>query len=146
MRWGGRRFGRWGSFDLDEKIKMKRMKVILLGGTGRIGPGIVEEYLKNYKMSYELILGFHKRKPKSALKCVKVDLNSISSLRRAFRGVSVVINLAANSAPSAKFEDIVKPNIIGAYNVFEAARLAKCSRVVFASSVHVMMGYPHERY
>jgi len=75
---------------------------------------------------------------------VRVDLNSIDGLKKAFRGVSVVINLAANSAPSAKFKDIVKPNIIGAHNVFEAARLAKCSRVVFASSVHAIQGYPHD--
>jgi len=123
---------------------MARKKVILLGGTGRVGPGIVEEYLGNYKRSYELVLGYHRKKPKTELKCVKVDLNSISSLRRAFKGVSVVVNFAANSAPSAKFKDLVEPNIIGAYNVFEAARLAGCKRVVFASSVHAIKGYPHD--
>jgi uronate dehydrogenase len=120
-----------------------KKKVILLGGTGRIGPGIIKEYQQHYKKHYELILGYHRKKPKTDLKTVKVDLSNINSLRKAFRGIDVVINLAANSAPSAKFKDIVKPNIIGAYNVFEAARLAKCSRVVFASSVHVIKGHKH---
>jgi len=123
---------------------MVKKKVILLGGTGRIGPGIVEEYLDHYSKSYDLILGYHRKKPKTELRCVRVDLGSVSVLRKAFKGVDVVINLAANSAPSAKFKDIVKPNIIGAHNVFEAARLAKCSRVVFASSVHAVKGYPHD--
>jgi nucleoside-diphosphate-sugar epimerase len=124
---------------------MKKRKVLLLGGTGRIGPGIIKEYCDNYLKKYDLVLGYHKKKPKGKLKSVKVDLNKIDVLKKAFRGVDVVINLAANSAPSAKFEDIVKPNLVGAYNVFEAARLAKCSRVVFASSVHAIKGYPHGR-
>jgi len=123
---------------------MKKLKVLLLGGTGNIGPGIVQEYLENYSGSYEMILGYHRKKPKSSLKYVKVDLGNIAGLRKAFRGVDVVINLAANAKPSAKFDEIVKPNIIGAHNVFEAARLAKCSRVVFASSVHAIKGYPHD--
>ena len=59
------------------------------------------------------------------------------------KGVDVVINLAANPNAEAKFSDLEKPNIIGAYNVFEAARQSKCQRVIFASSVHTIKGYPH---
>jgi len=111
-----------------------KKKVLLVGGTGRIGPGFIEEYLKNYSKSYELILGVHKKKHKGKLKTVKIDLESIQSLKKAMKSVSVVVNLAANSDANAKFSDLVKPNLIGAYNVFEAARQAKCRRVVFASS------------
>jgi len=122
----------------------KKRKVLLLGGTGRIGPGIIEEYLKHYRKHYDLIIGFHSRKPKyKDLKTVKIDLNNINSLKKAMNGVNVVVNLAANADQSAGFSEILKPNIIGAYNVFEAARLSKCERVVFASSVHAIKGYPH---
>ena len=70
-----------------------------------------------------------------------MDLNSINVLKKAMKGVDVVVNLAAESNPSADFEDIIQPNLIGAYNVFEAARQAKVKRVVFASSVHAIRGY-----
>jgi len=121
----------------------KRKKVLLLGGTGRIGPGVISEYTKNYSKYYDLVLGYHNKKPKyKDLKSVKVDLGSINVLKKAMRGVNVVVNLAAEADPAAKFSDIVEPNIIGAYNVFEAARLSKCERVVFASSVHAIKGYP----
>lgn len=124
----------------------KRLKVLLLGGTGRIGPGIIEEYLNNYKQYYDLILGYHSKKSNyKELKFVKVDLNNINILKKAMKGISIVINLAANSDPNENnFERILKPNIIGAYNVFEAARLSKCKRVIFASSVHAIKGYPHD--
>jgi uronate dehydrogenase len=54
-----------------------------------------------------------------------------------------VVHLAAN--PDWETEDfdhaLLGPNIVGAYNVFEAARAAGCARVIYASSVHAIMGY-----
>jgi len=117
-------------------------KVLLLGATGRMGPGIIEEYLSKYKKSYKLILGYHKTKPKFGLETRKYDLSKISALKRAFRGIDVVVNLAAESNPEAPFEKIIGPNIIGAYNLFQAAKETKVKRVVFASSVHAIRGYP----
>lgn len=122
---------------------MKKKKVLLLGAAGRIGTGFVNEYWNKYRRYYELILGVHSKKFKDKrFKIIKFDLENIKSLKKAMKGVSVVINLAANPRPQADFDDIVKPNLIGSYNVFEAARQAKCERVVFASSVHVVKGYP----
>jgi len=124
--------------------KRGRKKVLLLGAAGRIGNGFREEYLEKYKNDYELILGVHGKKFKDErLKVLKVELGDIKSLRRAMKGISAVINLAANPNPDAKFNDLVKPNLIGAYNVFEAARKAGCERVIFASSVHAINAYPH---
>lgn len=118
-------------------------KVLFLGATGRIGPGFLQEYMKNYKKNYELILGVHKKGNKN-FKTVKVDLKDIGKLKKAMKGIDIVINLAANSNPNAKFLEILEPNIIGAYNVFEAARQAKVQRVIFASSVHAIKGYFHD--
>ena len=123
-------------------LNMKK-RVLLLGATGRIGPNLIEEYLDNYKEYYDLILGVHNKKHKTELKSVKVNLSDIKSLKRAMKGISVVVNLAANSNVDAKFEDLIEPNLIGAYNVFEAARQAGCERVIFASSVHAINAYPH---
>jgi|TARA_Y100000310_G_scaffold91480_2_gene88856 uronate dehydrogenase len=121
---------------------MKKKKVLLLGATGRVGPGLIKEYFKNYQKSYEIIIGIHRKCKKSyGLKTKKFDLTNIKMLKKAFQGIDVVVNLAANSSPSAKFSEILEPNIIGSYNVFEAARQAKVKRVIFASSVHTVKGY-----
>ena len=120
---------------------MEKLKVILLGATGRVGPGIVEEYLENYFDQYDLILGFHKTKPEFNLEMRKIDLTDIKILKKAFAGIDVVIDLAANADEKSDFEELVKPNIVGVYNVLEAAKESKCKRVIFASSVHAIKGY-----
>jgi nucleoside-diphosphate-sugar epimerase len=122
---------------------MAKKKVLLIGAAGNVGMGFVSEYLKKYRKSYDLILGLHKVKGKddSGLEIRKADLSDLGRLRKAMRGVDVVINLAANPEPRADFSDLVEPNLIGAYNVFEAARLTGVKRVIFASSVHAVRGY-----
>lgn len=120
---------------------MKRKKVLLLGATGRIGPSLIEEYLKEHQPDYEIIIGIHKKGEYYGLKTRKFNLTSIPVLKRAMKGMDVVVNLAAQSNPEASFEEVLEPNIIGAYNVFEAARQAKIKRVIFASSVHAIRGY-----
>lgn len=125
-----------------EKGAKKRLKVLLLGATGRIGPGLIDEYFKKNIQEYELIIGIHKRGKDFGLKHRKFRLRSIASLRKAMKGVDVVVHLAANSNEMAGFNEILEPNIVGAYNVFEAARLEKVKRIIFASSVHAIRGYP----
>ena len=54
-----------------------------------------------------------------------------------------MLHLAGDASPSADFlESLLPNNILGTYNVFEAARLAGCQRVVFASSAQAVEGYP----
>lgn len=49
-------------------------------------------------------------------------------------------------SPSADFYDsLLDNNFKGTYNIFRAARDAGCQRVIFASSVHAIEGYPRDR-
>ena len=121
---------------------MKKKKVLFLGATGRVGPGILEEYEKNYKQHYDLIIGSRRKIKINGYKTVKIDFSKISSLKRAMKNIDIVLNLAAESNPLATFQEILNPNIVGAYNVFEAAKQAKVQRVIYASSVHAIRGYP----
>jgi len=52
-------------------------------------------------------------------------------------GCDAVLHLAAISREAPFVEEIVPTNIIGTYNVFEAARAAHVRRIVYASSCHV---------
>jgi nucleoside-diphosphate-sugar epimerase len=55
-----------------------------------------------------------------------------------------VIHLAADPSPRAGWASILKNNLIGTHNVYEAARTAGVKRVVFASSNHVVAGYEQD--
>ncbi len=73
------------------------------------------------------------------LEAITADLADKDALREAVRGVDAVIHLAGISLEST-FEKILKANIEGTYNLYEAAREAGVPRVIFASSNHAV-GY-----
>jgi nucleoside-diphosphate-sugar epimerase len=52
------------------------------------------------------------------------------------------LHLAGNPDPSAVWRELLDANVIGAYHAFVAARAAGCRRIVFASSIHAVSGYP----
>jgi nucleoside-diphosphate-sugar epimerase len=52
--------------------------------------------------------------------------------------------LAADPAMDATWESLLPRNIVGLYNIFQAAHEAGCRRVIFASSVNAVFGYPKD--
>ena len=66
--------------------------------------------------------------------CHQADIADLEAIRPAFDGVDVVVHLAANAHGSAPWADVLQHNVVGTYNVFEAARLAGVKRVIYASS------------
>ena len=73
----------------------------------------------------------------------QADIADLDAIAPAFAGVDVVVHLAA-AVGSPPFEAVLRDNIVGSYNVFEAARRAGVSRVVFASSGAVVSGCEQE--
>jgi uronate dehydrogenase len=69
------------------------------------------------------------------------SLGDMAALRRAVAGCDGVVHLGGY-AYEADWETILASNIVGAHNVFEAARLEGARRIVFASSNHAMGFYP----
>jgi uronate dehydrogenase len=67
-----------------------------------------------------------------------------SVLLEAMRGVNAVIHLAGCTT-DANIDEQIAGNVLGAFNLYEAARLAGVERVVFASSNHVVGFYPRSR-
>lgn len=111
---------------------MKAMKVMLTGPSGRVGPHLVEPFRAAYELST------FDRLPSDGPRHFVGDLSEIEPLRAAMRGVEVVVHLAATSDEAPFVEELVGPNIIGVYNVLEAARLEQVRRVVFASSIQAV--------
>ncbi|MGW6024991.1 NAD-dependent epimerase/dehydratase family protein [Streptomyces sp. NPDC055099] len=68
---------------------------------------------------------------------ITADLADKKALREAVRGVDAVIHLAGISLESS-FDKILRANIEGTYNLYEAAREEGVRRIVFASSNHAV--------
>ncbi|MDX3417505.1 NAD(P)-dependent oxidoreductase [Streptomyces cellulosae] len=109
--------------------------VLLTGAAGGLGT-LMRELLPQY--GYELRL-FDMRPVGGAPDAVVGDLGDRNAVREAVRGVDAVVHLAGISL-EASFDKILKANIEGTYNLYEAAREEGVRRIVFASSNHAV-GY-----
>ncbi|OLD39194.1 MAG: hypothetical protein AUI57_04225 [Candidatus Rokubacteria bacterium 13_1_40CM_2_68_8] len=102
--------------------------VLVTGMSGLIG-GALRRHLED---KYEL--SALNRRLIAGVKCHQADIANLDAIAPAFAGVDTVVHLAALTGSSTNFDDILRANVVGTYNVFEAARRAGVSRVVFASS------------
>ncbi len=119
-------------------------RVLLTGVNGTIGADFAETWLSQHRSDYGLRLGSRREDYEDARfdDIVLMDIEDTPSLARAMRGVDCVVHLAGNPSVDATFDELLGPNVVGGFNVFEAARRAKVRRIVYASSVHAIMGYP----
>jgi uronate dehydrogenase len=72
------------------------------------------------------------------------DLADLPAVERAVAGVDGIVHLGGFSV-EGPWETILQANIVGTYNLFEAARRQGVRRVVFASSNHAMGFYPRSQ-
>jgi nucleoside-diphosphate-sugar epimerase len=110
-------------------------KVLITGMSGLIG-GILREHLESVG-GYEL--SALNRRAVEGVECIRADMTDPDAIKPAFAGKDVVVHLAAyTQRPDWEFQ---LGNIVGTYNVYEAARQAGVQRIVFGSSGATVMGY-----
>jgi len=109
--------------------------VLLTGAAGGLGT-LMRDLLPAY--GYDLRL-LDLRPVEGAPDAIVADLADKDAVREAVRGVDAIIHLAGISL-EAPFEKILKANIEGTYNLYEAAHAEGVGRIVFASSNHAV-GY-----
>ena len=114
-------------------------KVGITGAAGHIGLDLAAGLADKY----ELTLFYHNAKPDTSLKLkmVQADLSDEKQVTGIFQGLDAVIHLAAASSSLADWESVLQQNIITTYNVFEEARRAGVSKIVFASTNHTQHAY-----
>ena len=110
--------------------------ILLTGAAGALGrwlrPRLIEKYGR-LRVSDRADPGpLHKGE-----EGIVADLANFELVSRAVAGAKAIIHFGAYSI-EAKWETILPANIIGTYNVFEAARLHGVKRIIFASSNHAI--------
>ena len=110
------------------------MRVLVTGAEGTIGTAVREHLGDRYELDSLTLT------PQEFPSHV-ADVADLDAIRPAFESVHAVVHLAASASLEAPWDDVLHDNIVGTYNVFEAARQAGVSRVIFASSNHVVGMY-----
>lgn len=117
---------------------MGRRTVLVTGLSGLIGGAV----LKHVAGAYDL-RGLSRRAV-PGVPCHQADIADLGAIEPAFAGVDTVVHLAARAGASPPWEAVLQANVIGSYNVFEAARRAGVRRVVYASSGATVSGWERE--
>jgi nucleoside-diphosphate-sugar epimerase len=112
-------------------------RVLVTGGDGIIGSVVRRTLADAYELSFLTL------RPASFASHVG-NITRLASIRPAFRGVDAVVHLAGASSVDSPWEQVLANNVVGTYNVFEAARQAGVKRVVYASSNHTIGMYEAE--
>jgi len=108
------------------------MKVLVTGGSGRVGGYVLRELryhghaVSNYGRTPPIVEG---------IPHAPGDLGDLATLRAAMCSQEAIVHLAAVSHPKrATPEQLMQTNVIGTFNVLEAAVREGVGKVVFAST------------
>lgn len=114
---------------------MKRL--VLTGAAGRLGSYLREPLSKlaDELVTSDIFEDIGKTYPGE--RYVQADLANFEQVHALIEGADMVVHFGA-IGDEAPFETILGPNIIGAYNVWEAAHQHGVRRVVYASSIHAV--------
>jgi uronate dehydrogenase len=115
-------------------------RVLITGAGGGIGRSLRETLRDVYP-----VLRLSDRVPlppaRDGEEVDRTELSDMTAVERMVAGVDGVIHLGGNSG-EAEWDVILQSNIVGLYNVFEAARRVGVKRIVMATSNHAVGFYP----
>src|SRR5205823_4971279 len=110
------------------------------GGLGRVLRPRLKAYCKTLRLSDHAALG----SAAAGEELVVARLEDRPAIDALLEGVDAVVHLGGVSV-EGPFDPIAQANIIGVYNLYEAARRHGVKRVVFASSNHVTGFYRQDQ-
>ena len=111
-------------------------KVLITGATGQIGRTLMEDLKRRLRSDRDF------RSAQDDDRFVVLKYDNLDDVVDAFSGHDAVVHMHAKANHDTdEFDPYLVPNIIDVYKTYEAARLAKVRRVVFASSNHATGWY-----
>ncbi len=126
-------------------MPQKLSKIVLTGAAGRLGSYLREPLSK---LCEELVSTDIKDQPGALYpgeSYVQADLANLDDMSKVIEGAEMVVHMGA-FVDEGPFEDLLGPNFIGSYNVWEAASRHGVRRVVYGSSIHAVGMYPKNEF
>jgi uronate dehydrogenase len=119
------------------------MKTILItGAAGDVGSHLRRELAGRYVLRVSDLRSLKKINKEEQF--VRADISKMADALRVTRGVDAIVHLGGYSV-EGPWEGILNANIIGCYNVFEAARRNGVKRILFPTSNHAVGFYPRSQ-
>jgi uronate dehydrogenase len=112
--------------------------VLITGAAGDVGTHLSRELAGKYN------LRLSDRRPLEVKNFVQADISKMDDALRITEGVDAVVHLGGYSV-EGPWEEILQANIIGCYNVFEAARRNGVKRILFPTSNHAVGFYRRDQ-
>ena len=71
---------------------------------------------------------------------INADLSKFEEINSAIQGANMICHFGA-IVDESPFNELLGPNFIGSYNIWEAAKKNKVKRIIYASSIHAVGMY-----
>lgn len=113
------------------------MKLVLTGAAGRLGSYLREPLaaMCDALVSTDIAPDIGKLYPGETY--IRADLAEMAQIAPVLEGADMVIHFGA-IVDEKPFEELLGPNFIGSYNIWEAGYKAGVKRVIYASSIHAV--------
>ncbi len=124
---------------------MKLKKIVLTGAAGALG-GYLRKPLAamtDSLLSTDIVDSLPDLAANESY--TKADVGDYDAVDPLLEGAEMVVHFGA-IPDEAPFGDILHANILGAYNVWEAAYRHGARRVIYASSIHAVGMYPKQQF
>lgn len=112
-----------------------KQRVLVTGSAGVIGQAFIRYCGERYEISGLDLKGG------GGVPATVANIADLDAILPAFQNIDAVVHLAATISVDSPWEAVRDANLIGTYNVVEAARRSGVKAVVFASSNHAVGGY-----
>lgn len=116
---------------------MKLKKLVLTGAAGRLGSYLREPLTRMCDELFSTDIAQDIGKLYPGERYVQADLASYEQIFPILEGADMVIHFGA-IVDEKPFEELLGPNFIGSYNIWEAGYQHGVRRVVYASSIHAV--------
>ncbi len=118
-------------------------KIVLTGAAGRLGT-ILRPALAGMceaLVSSDIVDGVEGLAPNETY--MKADIAEYAQVAALMEGAEMVLHFGA-IVDEGPFEQLLGPNFVGSYNVWESAWKAGARRIVYASSIHAVGMHPRQ--
>jgi uronate dehydrogenase len=116
-------------------------KILITGAAGQIGRALRAAWQGRYALRLSDIGAMAPARENE--ECVSADISDLAAVEKLMPSVDAVAHFGAQSV-EAPWDKLLGPNIIGVYNILEAARRHNVKRVILASSNHAVGFYRRE--